>query len=399
MPSTFYALELRQDGDVAPASVKQSAAIPTLKDLQSHLKKRTLPSQLATYPYGERRITMLGYSKGKEDDISQHQLPPPFEALEIYGTIILIAHTNKTTWDSSRESIVEFAPVDYELFYEKACSGELEEDIEAEADAEAEVDDGDIDADVHEEDDDAAVHEDEVEEEVDEDDALEGDLENLVEEDVEEEVEEQPRARASRKVVKPNPKQLQFQYKSELAHEPEVVEESQTVVQRATMINILTGLLSKYCDDSDIRNLERGIYNAALEEAKVRMVPLTWKHDVFIWIYTMISKRSAANFSPESYVGNINLIHRWQNGEFAIDKIGAWSSYDLNPGKWSELKEQQVRRDKRILEGNLSMATDRFRCSGCQKKMCSYYELQTRSADEPMTIFIKCLNCGKQWKQ
>jgi DNA-directed RNA polymerase subunit M/transcription elongation factor TFIIS len=28
-----------------------------------------------------------------------------------------------------------------------------------------------------------------------------------------------------------------------------------------------------------------------------------------------------------------------------------------------------------------------------------YYELQTRSCDEPMTCFITCLDCGNRWKQ
>jgi transcription elongation factor S-II len=94
-----------------------------------------------------------------------------------------------------------------------------------------------------------------------------------------------------------------------------------------------------------------------------------------------------------------DLALRWKEGEFTLDAIGSWSAYDLQPAYWKDLKDQQLRREQRILEGNLSMATDRFRCSGCKKKMCSYYELQTRSADEPMTIFIRCLNCGKQWKQ
>ena len=29
---------------------------------------------------------------------------------------------------------------------------------------------------------------------------------------------------------------------------------------------------------------------------------------------------------------------------------------------------------------------------------CSYYQLQTRSADEPMTTFVTCINCGARWK-
>ena len=39
------------------------------------------------------------------------------------------------------------------------------------------------------------------------------------------------------------------------------------------------------------------------------------------------------------------------------------------------------------------------RCSRCKKKTnCDYYQLQTRSADEPMTTFVTCLECNKQWK-
>ena len=45
------------------------------------------------------------------------------------------------------------------------------------------------------------------------------------------------------------------------------------------------------------------------------------------------------------------------------------------------------------------MATsNRFKCRKCGKRECSYYQLQTRSADEPMTNFITCLNCGSNWK-
>lgn len=39
-----------------------------------------------------------------------------------------------------------------------------------------------------------------------------------------------------------------------------------------------------------------------------------------------------------------------------------------------------------------------FQCFKCRKKKVTYYQMQTRSADEPMTTFLTCLNCGNKWK-
>ena len=378
MSGTFSALELKQDGDVTLVKIKQTGSKPALKDIQSFLKKKTAPAVITSYPYGAKRITMIGFIKGKESELSQHELPPPCPVTEIYGSILLIAHASKSVWDTNIEP---FLPADYEVFYEKACSGELEED--------------DDEDDVKEDEDEIK---DEDEEEIDEEEAVDDEAEG-VEDDipVEEEEEEAPRVRVSRKVAKIDPQQLQFQFKSVL--EPEAESKHTTVTYRSKIINVFHNALKEYCDEDDIMDLERGIYNATLEDAKKHMVPLTWDHDTFKWMYSMVAKRTLTNFHPNSYIGNKSLIERWKEGEFTLESIGRWTPYELNPANWKDLKDQQFRRDKRILEGNLAMATDRFRCSQCKKKMCSYYELQTRSADEPMTIFISCLNCGKHWKQ
>jgi len=39
-----------------------------------------------------------------------------------------------------------------------------------------------------------------------------------------------------------------------------------------------------------------------------------------------------------------------------------------------------------------------FVCGRCKKNETTYYQMQTRSADEPMTTFISCVNCGHHWK-
>ena len=97
MPSTFPILELKQDGDVAFTRVKAVGAKPVLKDMQMYLKKKTPPTLLTSYAYAQKRLSFFGYTKGKDDEISQHQLPPPFESgdVEIYGSILLVAHALK----------------------------------------------------------------------------------------------------------------------------------------------------------------------------------------------------------------------------------------------------------------------------------------------------------------
>lgn len=42
--------------------------------------------------------------------------------------------------------------------------------------------------------------------------------------------------------------------------------------------------------------------------------------------------------------------------------------------------------------------TDMFQCGKCKQRKCKYFQLQTRSADEPMTTYVTCMNCNNRWK-
>ena len=46
----------------------------------------------------------------------------------------------------------------------------------------------------------------------------------------------------------------------------------------------------------------------------------------------------------------------------------------------------------------MEASTDTFTCRICKSKECTYYQMQTRSADEPMTTFVTCINCNNRWK-
>lgn len=69
--------------------------------------------------------------------------------------------------------------------------------------------------------------------------------------------------------------------------------------------------------------------------------------------------------------------------------------------------DERRRVDAKIAEQNLhnsqmakdtAAETDQFKCNRCQQRRCKYYQMQTRSADEPMTTFVTCVNCGNRWR-
>lgn len=70
----------------------------------------------------------------------------------------------------------------------------------------------------------------------------------------------------------------------------------------------------------------------------------------------------------------------------------------------SDQRKQEITqiREKNLFDceraGAPKASTDQFRCGRCGQRKTTYYQLQTRSADEPMTTFVTCVNCNNHWK-
>ena len=94
----------------------------------------------------------------------------------------------------------------------------------------------------------------------------------------------------------------------------------------------------------------------------------------------------------------MELVHQIQDSLIKPHMVAFMTHQEMNPGKWSQLIEEKSKRDKNKFETNLEAATDTFTCRKCKSKKCSYYLQQVRSADEPMTVFVTCIDCGTRWK-
>ena len=146
------------------------------------------------------------------------------------------------------------------------------------------------------------------------------------------------------------------------------------------------------------KNLEGAIYEKACDFSKIHGINQSDDNKNFISVYLNILIGIYSNLDSDSYVGNDRLFDRLFEKEFTEKELINMKHLQLFPERWKEIIDTQSKRDRYLFEVNEEMATDSYTCGRCFKKRCSYYQLQTRSADEPMTTFVTCLNCGKRWR-
>ena len=61
---------------------------------------------------------------------------------------------------------------------------------------------------------------------------------------------------------------------------------------------------------------------------------------------------------------------------------------------WAEANADKINKQCGIKDSETGL----FKCGRCKSTKTSNTQKQTRSADEPMTVFVLCHNCGNRWK-
>ncbi|XP_070961819.1 transcription elongation factor A protein 3-like isoform X19 [Oncorhynchus clarkii lewisi] len=87
-------------------------------------------------------------------------------------------------------------------------------------------------------------------------------------------------------------------------------------------------------------------------------------------------------------------------GGIELRRFAIMSAEEMASDELKQLRNNLTK--EAIREHQLSKTSgtisDLFQCSKCGKKNCTYNQMQTRSADEPMTTFVLCNECGNRWK-
>ena len=136
-----------------------------------------------------------------------------------------------------------------------------------------------------------------------------------------------------------------------------------------------------------MNNIEIASFNFSIKDAVRKNVPRTWEDIRFRRIYLNKIRSMLANIKRDPELVN----------KKAID-IVSMEPQKMAPEIWREaIKNVQRKRDMMVIarpKNNDGL----YECR-CRSRNTTFYQMQTRGADEPMTVYITCHDCDSHWKE
>jgi DNA-directed RNA polymerase subunit RPC12/RpoP len=166
------------------------------------------------------------------------------------------------------------------------------------------------------------------------------------------------------------------------------------------IFTVLTSQLSEedhtsFFDTQPAINIEKGIYNSAIEKAMEMNVLRKWNNPRFLDIYNQRAKAVITNIDPHSYVENTGLIQRLVTQEIMPHEVAFQTPSELFPERWKSAQDKLLNTTDDYTPTEFVTL---YKCGKCGERKTTVHELQTRSADESMTLFITCFNCKHRWR-
>lgn len=298
-------------------------------------------------PVKETRWLSIFASTG-DDDENSHMLPAPFDE-DTYSSSIIILATESEQQDEYDQSISAYTDIradDYETLYQEWAFAMDEDDNEEIPDADEEGEEPD---------------------------------ETLTVEEEEEVVPVHVPVRPAKQVT---------------------VKTKNVFISCAIREKAVSNFTELFESDEMATEFELHMLNSLVDRAKKESIDIDWSNRTFWNLYRSRAISLYENLSGlNSYVKNDeNILSKLKNGEFDLKHVAEMTSIDLCPSRWKDAIERIIEQEKKLYSSSQNAAIFMW-CSSCHKKTkCDYYQLQTRSADEPMTTFVTCLECDKRWK-
>lgn len=150
-------------------------------------------------------------------------------------------------------------------------------------------------------------------------------------------------------------------------------------------------VISKFSEIENMKNpkhYEIEVFNHTIRNAKCKIITCSWENKKFKQLYLQKYRSIYQNLKRDSSLVSMK--------PHIMINTHVW---DLAPHIWEPIKKKvELMRDAMKIT-NESENEGMFTCKRCRSKNTTFISLQTRSADEPMTIFITCQDCENHWKE
>jgi DNA-directed RNA polymerase subunit M/transcription elongation factor TFIIS len=143
--------------------------------------------------------------------------------------------------------------------------------------------------------------------------------------------------------------------------------------------------------------LERAILKHTEEFCLRREVPAFWDNAVFRSTYThkVLSVRFNLRERPE-------VLAKVVDKKIGVKQFVDMRPWEIAPEKWEHAFDLMAKRELRNADANsvdpATMPDGILKCGKCGSMKTTYFQIQQRSADEPMSTYAQCVSCKARWK-
>ena len=141
--------------------------------------------------------------------------------------------------------------------------------------------------------------------------------------------------------------------------------------------------ISDLIDKNIARKIEESIYLFAVNYSKEAEIPFLTDSiysDKFIEIFNLLINKKS-DF----------LIKALEKGKIDVTKIAYMRPDELNPDKYETILKKK---DTEDFKKKNQATSSSFKCPKCKERKATIIQKQTRSADEPASLYIECKVCG-----
>lgn len=162
------------------------------------------------------------------------------------------------------------------------------------------------------------------------------------------------------------------------------------------LLNECVSRLSKYLDKDKSNKIAESLWefsNFYISNKRVSNLD----YNLIIFEDTLLNlEKNFEKYNDKDENFTNSLLYKIRNDQIDMKKL-----VSLKPQELDEFQYKEILRRNQLIEKekNNVKTTDAYMCFKCNKREVTITEAQTRSADEPMTLFITCQNCGAVFKK